>query len=258
MTDTATTEPLVSIVMPTYNASNFVCKSIASIMAQTYTHWELYVVDDCSTDNTAHIIQDYIAQDSRIKLIENVINSGAAISRNRAIEEAKGDYIAFCDSDDCWDANKLAVQVAFMEKEGSLMSYHNYRVINLKGDVLRGRISPPTITYKDMTKRCEMGCLTVMYNCKVLGKMYMPNIRRRQDWGLWLTILKRVPCAHGIPQEMASYRIGRSSISSNKRKLITYYYLIFREQENLSTMRSLYYTIRFLFLHVIRLLKREL
>lgn len=257
-TSTQTPSVLVSIVMPTYNASAFVSESIEAIMAQTYTNWELLVVDDCSTDNTAEIVRRYVAQDARIKLLETVVNSGAAVSRNRATEVAKGEYIAFCDSDDCWDACKLTVQVAFMQQSGSLMSYHNYRVINLTGNVLRSRVSPPQIRYRDMVKRCEMGCLTVMYNCKELGKMYMPNIRRRQDWGLWLTILKRIPHADGINQEMASYRVGHSSISSNKRKLIAYYYLIFREQEGFTTIRSLFYTVRFLFLHIIRLLKREL
>ncbi len=242
--------PLVSIVMPSYNSSRFIAESIEAIRRQTYTHWELLIVDDCSSDNTIDIVNSYVAQDSRIQLFQNSVNGGAAVSRNRATDEAKGEYIAFCDSDDCWDSCKLAVQVAFMQEHGCYLSYHNYRVINSHSEVMSSRVSIPSVTHKQMLRYNAIGCLTAMYNCQVLGKTHMTNLRRRQDWALWLTLLNKTPKALCIPQEMAAYRVGHNSVSSNKVKLIVSHYLLYRIHEQYSVVKSLYYLLKNIYYYI--------
>ena len=120
---------LVSIIMPSYNTTSFIAESIQSVLAQSYKDWELIIVDDCSSDNTDQVVKPYLS-DERIKYYKNEKNSGAAVSRNRAIREAKGKWIAFLDSDDLWMPEKLQKQVSFMEKNGYYFSYTNYAEID--------------------------------------------------------------------------------------------------------------------------------
>ena len=154
---------LVSIIMPSYNTARFLDETIASVLNQTYTNWELIIVDDCSSDNTDEVVQKYLS-DERIKYLKNEKNSGAAVSRNRALLEAKGKWIAFLDSDDIWNEDKLEKQITFMEENGYHFSYTNYIEIDESSNPLGKTVTgPKKISKTGMYNYCWMGCLTVMY-----------------------------------------------------------------------------------------------
>lgn len=238
-------QELVSIITPTYNSSEFIEETIYSVLNQTYENWELILVDDCSSDNTIKLISNFAEKDKRILILKNEKNEGAAISRNKAIKIAKGRFIAFLDSDDLWFPSKLEKQVEFSIINKFALTYSAYQKISEDGSLL-GIISvPKKVSYKSILKTCSIGCLTAMYDTSILGKIYMPNIRKRQDYGLWLKILKKIDFAHGMNEILAQYRVRKNSISSNKLKAAKYQWKVYREVENLSLLSSIYYFINY-------------
>ncbi len=233
---------LVSIITPSYNSERFISKTIDSVLSQTYQNWEMIIVDDVSTDNSNEIIESYIKKDSRIKLIKLIKNRGPAVARNIAIKEAKGRYIAFLDADDLWHPEKLKKQICFMNANNYGLTYTNYETINENGDKLNTIVmSPKKLSYNQLLKSNKIGCLTVIYDIKKIGKIYMPLIKKRQDYGLWLKILKKIDYAYNVNEVLGIYRIMSNSISSNKIDLLKYNYSLFREHEKFSVLKSLYY-----------------
>ena len=159
----------VSIIMPSYNTGRFISETIESVLAQSYSDWELIIVDDCSNDNTDDVVSQYLT-DKRIRYIKNETNSGAAVSRNRALREAKGKWIAFLDSDDLWEPDKLETQIVFMEKNDYHFSYTNYIEIDEESSPNGKSVTgPKRISKHGMYNYCWMGCLTVMYDAEVVG-----------------------------------------------------------------------------------------
>jgi len=236
---------LVSIITPCYNSEQFIERTVESIIDQTYSNWELLVIDDFSSDNSVNIVKRLIKLDSRIKLVQLEKNYGAAVARNKGIELAKGRFIAFLDSDDLWLPNKLKTQVKFMEKNNVSFSYSSYKLTNMMNNDKGSFIVPYRQSYKDILKTCSIGCLTAMYDVKKIGKVYMPIIAKRQDFGLWLRILKKVDYAYGIQEELAIYRMRKDSISGNKIKVAKYQWQIYRKEENLTLLNSLYYFLHY-------------
>lgn len=232
---------VVSIITPTFNSAQFICETIESIMNQTYPYWELLITDDCSNDKTIDIIQKYIQQDSRIKLFKLDKNSGAGICRNNSIMMATGRFIAFCDSDDCWMPNKLEKQLSFMIEKNCTLSYTSYMTSNEKSNITGIVVCRKKITYKNMKHNDGIGCLTAIYDTARFGKIYLPTLRKRQDWGLWLKILKECKIAYGMKEPLAIYRIHQNSISSNKLSLIKYNIKVYQEVLQFSKLKSLYY-----------------
>ena len=237
---------LVSIIMPSYNSEKFISKTIESVINQTYERWEIIIVDDCSPDNSNQIIEKYCKNDSRIKLIKLEQNSGPAVARNRAIEEAKGRYIAFLDADDLWLPEKLEKQLEFMQKNNMAFTYSGYKLVDEDDNALGVFIPRKELTYEDILKTNDIGCLTAIYDVQKLGKIYMPNILKRQDYGLWLKILKQIGKTKGIVEPLAVYRIRKNSVSSNKLKAAKYQWKIYREVEKLNIFISSYYFIHYI------------
>ena len=235
---------LVSIVMPSYNTADYIEETIQSVLDQTYTHWELLVVDDCSNDNTLQILERY--QDDRIKVFVNDNNSGAAISRNRALREAKGQWIAFLDSDDLWSKDKLEKQINFMEKNGYSFSYTNYEEMDSKG-ILTGVYvtGPKKITQTGMFNYCWPGCLTVMYDAEKIGLIQISDIKKNNDYAMWLKVCKKSDC-YLLDEYLAKYRKGRvGSVSTHGYKeLIKWHYRLFRFAEKENCIFSLINTVR--------------
>lgn len=228
----------VSIITPSYNTSKYIEATIKSVLDQDFESWEMIIVDDKSSDGSPEIIKPYSAKDSRIILIENKANAGAAISRNLAIQRSKGRFIAFLDSDDLWLPNKLSMQVNFMLENNFGFTYSAYDKINESGDQI-GQIQVPSkVSYDELLKTCSIGCLTAIYDTAVLGKVYMPIIDKRQDYGLWLSLLKKLSFAYGIQEVLAIYRVRNNSISSNKFIAAKYQWKIYREIEKLSLFSS--------------------
>ncbi len=232
---------LITVVTPVYNSEKYLAANIASVQAQTYTNWEHILVDDCSSDNSETIIKTFQKSDSRIKYYRLRKNSGAGIARNKAIEFAQGNYIAFLDSDDKWYANKLERQLHFMKNNGYYFTYTDYDIIKVSGEEQpKIRKAIPHLTYKKALYKNPIGCLTAMYSVDFFGKQYMPSIRKRQDYALWLKLLKKTD-GYGLNECLASYRTGTASISANKVDLIKYEWRIYRESEGFSIIQSLFY-----------------
>lgn len=233
---------LVSIITPTFNSELFIKDTFASITSQTYTNWEWIVVDDSSSDGTFTILEHFKLLDDRVKLFQNETNMGAAVSRNKAIEKASGRFIAFLDSDDLWNNDKLEKQISFMNETKIAFSYSAYSIIDETGKDTKKIIDPPNkLDYPTLLKENQIGCLTAIYDQEILGKCYMPLIRKRQDYGLWLSVLKKTPYAYKVPGVLAVYRIRNESVSSSKINLLQYNYRLFREFENLSVFKSVYF-----------------
>ena len=218
-------EELVSIIMPNYNGAKYLQETINSVLAQTYTNWELLFVDDCSTDNSLEIVRSY--QDSRIKILQNDKNSGAAVSRNYALREAKGKWIAFLDSDDLWTPNKLTEQIAYMLKNNYSFTYTYYRVCNMGQWENFIRVSPKKVTRRKMYNYCYFSTITVVYEREKVGLVQIPDIKKRNDYALWLVALKKCD-AHLYPKVMSYYMRHSGSLSTVPIKsLIKYHYQLF-------------------------------
>lgn len=237
--ESMTLSPLISIIMPSYNSAATIVSSINSVQKQDYSHWELLVTDDNSTDDTVDLVRKLAAEDPRISIEVNTVNSGAGLSRNNSINRSKGKYIAFLDSDDLWLPYKLSRQVEFMERTGAIFTYTGYQKFSEAG--MGGEIIPPhRVTYNQLLYGCVIGCLTVMFNADVLGRQTMPLIRKRQDMGLWLKLLKLCDVAHGIPEVLAQYRTD-SGMSQNKLNAACYQWLLYRDVVGLNFLQSAWY-----------------
>ncbi len=220
--------PLVSIIMPSYNSSAYIEEAIKSVQKQSYKHWELWVIDDFSEDHTKERVENLMILDQRIKLLLNKENLGAGASRNKGIEAANGSYITFLDADDLWLPKKLQTQLDFMRMHDLAMTFSSYKLVNEYGKETGEKIQAlPILTYKKLLKSNYVGNLTGIYNVDKLGKIYAPLLRKRQDWALWLSILKRVGETQAIDEVLAAYRIRKDSISQNKLALLKYNFLIY-------------------------------
>lgn len=242
---------LVSIITPVHNSFSHIEDTIQSVLQQTFSDWELILIDDKSSDNGMDILAKYVRQDSRIRLLKNSKNQGAAITRNKGIEASEGRYIAFLDSDDLWEPEKLETQLKFMTENDYAFSFTAYR--KFKNEKIIGiQEVPEKVTHKELLKTCSIGCLTAMYDTEKLGKVYMPNISRRQDFALWLKLLKMVPYAYGLNIPLAKYRVRTDSISGNKFKAAKYQWRVYREFEHLNLIQASYYFIHYSFFGVLK------
>lgn len=233
---------LVSIITPTYNSANTIADTIESAINQSYPWWQMIIVDDASTDDTVNIIKNWQTVDDRILLMQLDCNSGAAIARNKAIKNAIGRYIAFLDSDDRWKTDKLLKQINFMRSNKAALSFTGYEKIDDNGAYIGYVGAHSTVNYKALLKSNVIGCLTAIYDTKYIGKIYMPEIRTRQDYGLWLDILKNhTVVAHGLNEVLATYSVRKNSISSNKKKAALNTFKLYRDIEKLGNVKSVYY-----------------
>ena len=207
---------LVSIIMPSWNTGRFISESIQSVLNQTYTNWELIIVDDCSTDNTDGIIASF--HDDRIRYFKNEHNSGAALTRNKAIRKARGEWIAFLDSDDLWKPEKLERQLKFMNENDYLFSYHEYEKIDEESNPLNVYVSGPAVVTKHkMYNYGYPGCLTFMYSAKAFGEIQIKDIKKNNDYAILLKLCKKANC-YLLKENLAKYRIRKQSISHDKLK----------------------------------------
>ncbi|GAL65294.1 glycosyltransferase family 2 protein [Jejuia pallidilutea] len=244
-------EHLVSIITPVYNVENQILQCVNSVNQQTYKNWEHILVDDFSQDNTIETLKNLASKDKRIKVISLGKNSGAGFARNIGIKNANGRYIAFLDSDDYWANNKLEKQIAFMQLNNYPFTYSRYfEFDNESGDLITLVKAPPKVTYKMLLiNGGYIGCLTVVYDTVFFGKKYMPEIRKRQDWALWLKMLKDIDCAYGVMEPLAFYRMGNTSLSKSKIKLVKYNFMVYKRELNMSYLESIYRMALFLIFH---------
>tara|TARA_R110002124_G_scaffold2672_1_gene16825 strand:+ start:7830 stop:8603 length:774 start_codon:yes stop_codon:yes gene_type:complete len=246
-------QPLVSIITPMYNNESVIEETINSVIRQTYSNWELILVDDASSDQTINTSKALRKIDNRIKLFNHLQNKGAAEARNLGTKMAKGKYIAFLDADDLWKENKLELQVNVLSSDKADVCFGSYELINSNSHSLNKKVQAlKTLTYKKLLKANYIGNLTGIYNCEKTGKIYTKDLKKRQDWLLWLEVLnKSKKPALGISDTIAYYRITQGSLSSNKINLIKHNFNVYKKGLGFSTIKSIFYLLQFLHEHLL-------
>lgn len=237
MNNVVSDSPLVSVIMPCYNAEKNIQESIQSVLNQEYQNFELIIIDDNSNDHTVEFLKGI--NDHRIKLICLEKNYGAGHSRNKGIEYAQGRFIAFLDSDDLWLSNKLSEQISFMLENDYHFTFSYYQHINNSG-LSKIITAPEFTTYHKSLYGNVIGCLTVIYDVSHFGKQYMPLIRKRQDFGLWLKLLTIEKKAYCYPKVLAYYRTD-SGMTQNKLNAAKHQWQFYRETLEFNWFRSSWY-----------------
>lgn len=236
-------DELVSIITPMYNGEKYIGQTIESVIAQTYPHWEMIVINDGSKDKGAEIVAEYAQKDSRIKLLSQK-NAGSAAARNNGIRTAQGRYIALLDADDLWEPIFLDSQLSLMKETGALLVYGSHKRIDKHNkECLRPFLVKGKVTYQDLLRTCSISCLTGLYDSSVYGKFYLREDLKslRDDYMYWLDIIKKVKVAHANPKVIASYRILQSSTSRNKKKVVKSQFHIYYKKEKLGLFKSGFY-----------------
>ena len=232
------TEGLVSIITPLYNSADYIASTIESVLAQTYTDWEMLITDDCSTDDGASIVERYAANDSRIRLLKLDSNGGPGMARNNSLKAANGRYIAVLDSDDRWAPDKLERQLAFMKEGGYGIVYSSYYTCAEDGKISGIVVGPRHVGYHRILIDDSIGFLTMLYDRTKTGDKLFPELRKRQDWGLKILLMQDCPDAYGMREPLAIYRKRKGSVSRNKASLIKYNRAIYMEVLGYSRLRA--------------------
>lgn len=237
-------KPLVSIITPAYKCKNTIAETYESIKKQTFSSWEWIVVEDNSNDGSFEFVSNLVGADKRVRILRTPTNSGAAIARNIGIENSLGRFIAFLDSDDLYKPEKLEKQISFMQKNDFAFSFTDYDVLLKNGTIKQHKIKRDVIDYKTLLKSNYIGCLTVVYDAKKLGKVYMPvDCEKREDHGAWLDIVRGGTNAYRLNESLSIYRLVGSSVSSNKARMMKYQYRLYRKHEKFSVLKSCFYVV---------------
>tara|TARA_B110000444_G_scaffold250359_1_gene276629 strand:- start:93 stop:836 length:744 start_codon:yes stop_codon:yes gene_type:complete len=236
----------VSIITPSYNSSQYIRETVQSVISQTYSDWELIIVDDGSIDNSDLIIKELVSSDSRIKAFYLKENKGVAFARNKAISEASGRYIAFLDSDDIWSSDKLEKQLKFMKINAIAFSFTSYQPFS-SFKSYKVIHAPQKISYEELLRNTIIGCLTVVIDTELIKKIFIPDYATSQDYAAWLLILKKGYCAYGFNENLAKYRVVSTSNSANKIEMIKGVWSIYRESEKLNILQSFWCLINYMF-----------
>lgn len=249
---------LVSIIMPSWNTGEFITESIQSVLNQTYTNWELIIIDDCSSDDTDQIVESI--NDERIKYLKNEKNCGAALTRNRGLREARGEWIAFLDSDDLWMPEKLEHQIDFMKKNGYSLSFTEYEKIDEDSKPLNIYVSGPKKVNKNKMYNYDyIGQLTMMYSAKEFGLIQIKDIRKNNDYAIRLQLYKKPEtCAYLLEENLAKYRVRKVSISHDKfKRKFKSHYDLFHMCDEKSAIVAAWYACWNMFFGVLKKISYE-
>lgn len=236
---------LVSIIVPVYNAEKYIEETLDCVRAQTYAHWELLLVEDCSSDNTVAVIRQYMegADDPRIRLISQPSNMGAARARNRGLQEANGRYVSYLDADDLWMPEKLEKELKFMIEKGASFVFTGYEFADENGIGL-GKVVhvPETLTYRQALSNTTIFTTTVMFDTEKLSKeqLEMPVIKS-EDTALWFKVLRSGVVAYGLDENLVKYRRPGKTLSSNKLEAIRRIWNLYRKAEGLGIFKSIWH-----------------
>ncbi|KKK38894.1 glycosyl transferase family 2 [Mesobacillus campisalis] len=239
-------QPLVSIIMPAFNCENYIGESINSVIGQTYQNWELIVIDDDSRDNTVNVLESISSEDNRIRFYKNVQNLGVSETRNRAISIAEGQWIAFLDSDDIWENNKLEIQMDYVRKLNAEFVFTGSRFINEEGKYFKGIFEvPDVVSYERLRKHNVISCSSVLLKKDFFKEIKMENDSMHEDYAVWLRVLRTGVLAYGVNEPLLIYRISRNSKSGNKIKTIQMTYKVFR-YIGVNPLGSIYFMVNHL------------
>ncbi len=232
--------PLVSIIMPCYNAERYISQSIESVLAQTYDNWELLITDGPSSDKTVSIVNDYCARDHRIHITIPSKHLNIAEARHASIQNAKGRFLAFLDSDDIWVENKLENQVSFMIKHNYAFTYGNYKTIDAEGKLTGKTVyNDGIVNYKKYLRNTIIGCCSVMIDTDKVKNFSLPADDVNDDMGLWCSIMRKGVQAYPINEILYYYRVRNDGASSHRMKMMKSVWNVYRKQENLSLFESI-------------------
>ena len=244
---------LASIIVPLYNCEDFIASTIDSVIEQTYTEWELIIIDDQSNDNSVAIVEQYMLIDKRIRLYQFNENRGAAQARNKGIKEANGRYVAFLDSDDIWYKDKLEKQINFMEKRNIIFSYTGFMRDYGEGKH-RTFFVPKKVNYRSLLLKNSICNSSVVIDISKVDKVFYPDIRKRQDYALWLFLLRqKVTYGFGVNEILVKRNIRKDSISSNKLGLVKYQWQLYRDFEKFSIMIATSLVIKDVMIKLLRI-----
>jgi teichuronic acid biosynthesis glycosyltransferase TuaG len=232
--------PLVSVVMPNYNGGLYIEAAIESVRAQSFADLELLIADDGSTDGSMDLVLRLAEQDKRVRLVTgSESRTGPAKTRNRAIAEAVGRYVAFLDSDDLWDPRKLDRQLALQRDTSCKLTFTALRKMNAAGNLSQRIVFPKAVvTYHALLARNYLPCSSVIVDRSLTGDFRMPDIFRRQDFALWLQLLRDGGVAHGHPEPLLSYRVYAEQFSASKSVSALFHWKVLREHENIPALRA--------------------
>lgn len=243
----------VSVIIPSFNSYEYTKRAIESVINQSEKSIEILITDDWSSDGTYEKLKKQFNKTSEVKIFQLPQNMGPAHARNNSIKYSNGRFIAFLDSDDVWYEDKLSIQLAFMEKHRVPFSYTAYQTVDDKGNLIRGKINVPnTLSYNDLLRTCDIYCSTVIYDTNYFGKVLMPKIRKRQDYGLWLKLLKKTDLAYGINEVLMRYQLTSNSVSRNKFKAAKFQFNVYYNIEKLGFFKSIYYIVIYAFYGVLK------
>lgn len=243
-------DPLVSVITPVFNAETVLERAVASVQAQTLGDWEMILIDDGSDDGSAALCQDLVAGDTRLRLLSQPANTGAAVARNAGLNAASGRYVAFLDADDEWLPTKLEQQTCFMQSQKAVFSYTGFwrQSVDRKHRVH----VPLSVDRSELLKGNVIGCLTAMYDRDHFGDVQMPNLRMRQDFACWLDLLTRTDLAHGLDEPLAVHHVQDGSLSASRAKSMKANWFLYRTHLGLSGPRAAWYLGH----HLVRRLRR--
>jgi teichuronic acid biosynthesis glycosyltransferase TuaG len=244
--------PKVSIITANYNCENFVGQTIDSVLNQKFKDWEYIIADDVSTDNSISIIEQKFKGLQNVKLLKLKSNSGPAYARNQALNQAQGRYISFIDSDDLWEPEFLENMITFIEEKQITFAYSSYYRIAENGEKLDQFTVPDKVSYHDILKSCPICPLTAIYDSSIVGKLPMPDIPKREDYGLFIALLKKTKFAYALQKPLAYYRVREGSVSSNKISIARKQWDVYRKYEKLSFLKSLYYIVNYILLSIVK------
>lgn len=234
--------PIISIITPCYNSEKYIAETIESVLNQSFTDWEWIIADDCSKDYSVEIIKKY--PDKRITLIELQKNAGAAEARNIALDKAKGRYITFIDSDDVWLPHFLETTLNYLIQNKEELVYASYKRVNENMQpLLEDFIAEDKVEFKRILYNCPIPMLTALYDSQRIGKIKIPEVDMREDYAMWLNILRKIPYARAIKEPLALYRIRETSYSRNKFLILKKQFMVYYTFLNLSLLQSAYYTV---------------
>lgn len=236
---------LVSVIMPVYNSAKYVEIAIKSVLSQTYRNVELIIIDDFSSDDSLSRIEFFSKKENKIKVIKLSNNSGAAVARNAGVEKANGRFLTFLDADDVWKEDFIELSVQMMMLHKCAFGYSRYYRMDVNGKVFSENKVDGFTTYKKLLKNNKISCLTAIFDVDKIGKQYFPINTKREDYALWLKVLKKVDCAYAFNFNSAFYRVYSEQSSGNKMKMAKENWLLYRKVENLSLFESFYYFINY-------------
>ena len=234
--------PLISVIMPAYQAEAYIETAIRSVMAQTYPNWELLVLDDGSRDGTASIVQALASEDARVRYLPNPGNMGVAKTRNRGLDLAQGEYVALLDSDDLWLPEKLSCQLELLQREKADLVCCSYAIIDGQGSpIKRDCLVQPRIAYRQLLKENTIGCSTVLFTRQILQRYRFREDFYHEDYTLWLQLLRDGHTVVGCPEVLAQWRYIANSRSFNKVNGAKKRWQIYRSYLGLPLLPAMYY-----------------